>query len=269
MPIADTGLNIDLNFESMEGLIGNRGIYVVHEKAMPCTCINMNSRQGAVGHASPSCSRCYGSGYVWRDPVRMLGLIANMSLQKNMNQIGWIVPGDMSFSPSTPAREIADFDRITLTVPTPTDSQVIMRGKVSFTSPRPNSLKANEDLLILEAGRPQADLLEDEDDVSYQYGSYKLDGRKVIWTEGAGPSVGKKYSIRYSGFIEYIAWVTPMQRFDRARKLGQHVMLRKTKTDMSLASRTIRPPWEQAVEDNPAGSSYYETDTPNTTDPHR
>ena len=270
MPFLDTGLSIDFNFEAMEGLIGNRGVQVVHEIAMPCTCMSVKSSEGAVGHAQPGCPKCYGMGYVYRDPVRMIGLITNLSYQKNMQQQGWVVPGDLSFSPSQNVREIADFDRITLTVPTPTDSQLIVRGEVSFATPRPNELKINEDLLLVEAGRPQAERIEDEDGREYHYGEYQLIGRKVVWTEGAGPAKGKKYVIRYQGYAEYIAWVTPMQRYDRARRLGQRVMMRKTKTDFSVDTRQVRPPWENRVEDSGTGDDpYYKTDSPNTFDPSR
>jgi len=166
-------------------------------------------------------------------------------------QVGWIQPGDLSFSPSRHARRINDFDRITLTTSIPVDGQVITRGVTTPHSPRPPDLKANEDLLILEAGRREAVLLEDVDGREYDVPSYVLIGRKIIWTEGAGPPLGKSYSVKYEAYPEYIAWTTPFDRWDRQRELGQRAMLRRAVVEFDPAGRQIRPPWEVLLEEDP------------------
>jgi hypothetical protein len=248
MPFQDPGLATDFNFESLEGLIGNRGITVVHQYATKCTCINVDPNEGAVGQPQPGCTKCYGRGYVYRDAVQMDGIIASLTFTTNFVQLGWIKPGDMTFSPSIHARDIGDFDRIRLTLPTSVEPELLVRGSATSLTPRPPGLADNEDYLKYEAGKAMAQWIEDEDDVVYSNTDYLLKGHRIIWTEGCGPAVGKKYSIKYMAFRAYIAFNPPMFRWDRDRNLGSRVMLR-AETVMKLG-KVIELPWEEEIEDN-------------------
>jgi len=248
MPFKDIALSVDLNFEAMEGMIGNRGGDVVHEKSLKCPCVQVDTSTGAVGHSDPNCEECRGRGYTFHDPTIISGLLVGMTTDRFWSQVGWVQPGDVTLSPSLHARRIGDFDKVTLTVPAPVDSQVITRGTESVVSPRPSELQDNEDMLYWEAGRRQADLMIDEDGNEYRLGEYTLRGRRVVWAPGAGPAKGKKYSIRYEAYVEFIAWATPMDRWDRSREIGQRVMLRRALVDLNPTRLPIRAPWEERVD---------------------
>lgn len=250
MPLRESSLGADWSFPIQNGLIHNRGTPVSHEVAVTCPCVSLVAEDGAVGVADPTCEECFGKGFLFRDPVRMIGLLTNLTTDRHWSQVGWIEPGDLIFAPLTNSRRITDFDRIIVGVPVPFSGQVILRGQSSALSPRPRGLQANEDYLIWEAGRCEATWVEDEDGVVYRVGEYYLDGRRVKWSGNAGPQIGKKYTIKYEIFPEYIAFITPIDRWDRSRELGQRVMLRRATLDTNPGNRQIRPPWEEQVLNN-------------------
>jgi len=242
MSFADTGLSIDMNFEGIEGLIGNRGTCVIHELSLVCPCMQTSPEDGFVGVADPACVRCMGLGYLYRDPRFITGLVTGIRLNKLILEQGWAAPGDLTLAPSTHARRVSDYDRVTLRNSIPVDSEVKVRGVVTALTPRPSVLAANEDMLWWEAGEREATWIEDEDGREYRAGEYRLSGRRIIWTPGAGPAIGKSYTVKYEAFQEYIAWTTPMERLDRGRRLGQQVMLRKRVIDSAAAQRQITLP---------------------------
>lgn len=246
MPFRDRGLVARIDFNKLESHISNQGDYVVHYISALCPCMTQNS-VGAVGHADPSCITCYGSGYIYRDPVKIVGLLTALTTNKFWSQVAWISPGDLSFSPSARTRRIGDFDRIQLTSPVPVESQVITRGQATSYSPRPSSLESNEDYLYWESGRSAAAYLEDEDGNVYRPGDYELDGRIIRWPSGSKLLSGKKYTIKYEAYPEYICWSTPIDRWDKGRELGQRVLLRRAVLDSDPTRRQIKPPWEEDI----------------------
>lgn len=250
MPFREPSLSSDWNFSLQEGMISGHGTPVAHEIAVACSCMSVSSEEGLVGTADPTCNQCFGRGYIFRDATRLVGLISNITTDKYWSQVGWIEPGDLIFSPSIKARRISDFDRITIGMPTPFEGQVITRGVSSSLSPRPTDLLSNEDYLHWEAGRYEAIWIEDEDGNTYRVGEYLLKGRRIQWSGNAGPVRGKKYTIKYEIYPEYIAFATPIDRWDRSRELGQRVMLRRATLDTNPANRQIRLPWEERVLNN-------------------
>lgn len=255
MPFRDTALAIDMNFESIEGIIGDRGDSFIHEMSVKCPCTTTDTKKGLANHADPTCTSCRGRGILYRDPVMIDGLLSSLSSNRLWASVGWVQPGDLSFTPSTHAREISNADRITLTVPFPVDSQLIVRGKEAAFSPRSSDLRASEDYLYWEAGDEGAMWVEDEDGVTYTLGQYRLIGRKIRWIGGFGPAVGKKYTIKYRAFIEFLAWNGPFETFDRGRQVGQRLLLRKAVLSLNPGNQEIIAPWEERVGDNIRGYS--------------
>lgn len=244
----DPGLSIDMNFEAMEGLIGNRGVSVLHEIGLQCTCYAQNAEEGFPGHSSSTCNICYGLGTFWRDPVSMFGIIEPLTVQKQVNPTSVVQTGTNTFSPSTYVREISDFDRITLLQPFPLGMQVITRGVSGSSCPRPSELAESEDFLFHEAGSAQAIWVEDSAGNVYRYPDYCLSGRRICWS--AALPIGTKYTIKYSMLLEYIVWATPELIFDRERKIGQRVQLEKIVAQHYTRNAPIRPPWQERLDDN-------------------
>ena len=248
MPFRDAALGVDINFEAVEGLIGDRGDPVIHEISLPCACLQTDPEEGPMGHADPSCSKCRGRGYMYRDPVNMIGLLTGFNANQSWVIAGWVQPGDISFTPSTHARIISNFDRVTLCAPYPVEGQRIVRGKNTAFSPRPPDLADNEDLLYWESGDEEAMWLEDVNGRVYQLGEYELVGRRIRWIGGFGPPIGTGYSIRYRAYVEFIAWTGPTQIWDNKREVGRRVLLRRAVVESNPGNHTIRPPWIERVE---------------------
>lgn len=248
MSFYDVGIGIDFDFANIEEMIQNRGTEATHEIAIPCPCLITDTEEGMVGSPKPGCPKCLGNGYLFRDPRRVTALFENMTFSRSFLEIGWIQPGDLNMTPSIHARPITDYDKITIPIPVSVEPQVIIRGQASPFNIRPPGLEANEDYLLWEAGGKDAIWVEDEDCNTYIAGDYLLNGRRVVWTEGAGPAVGKQYIIKYMAYPEYTAWTTPMENWDRERSLGQRVMLRKL--DVSSQQKQILPPWQERLENN-------------------
>lgn len=221
MPFDDAGLGIDFNPEALEGLISNRGTTVVHEIGLTCPCGSdpLNPTTDDV-----LCEYCFGNGIQWVDAQTIVGLITNITFQPNIGRAAFFQAGDLIFAPSLHAREIGDYDRITLTRPVAMDNgQIITR----FGARRVANLKPNEDLILFSAAKSQAIAVIDRTGCVYHPGDYVLEGRRIVWPDEArAPKVGERYTIKYHSYLEYIAFASPMARFDRDRSIGQRVALR-------------------------------------------
>lgn len=226
MAIQDGGLGIDFTPEKAGGFVGNRGTPIVHEIGVKCPCLQMDGEGGLEGQADPNCSLCGGSSYLYRNPTNTVGIISNMSANRFWSMVSWVQPGDLLLSPHPDYRRLGDFDKIIVRMPTPVDDMVIKRGIATSLTPRPEGLKANEDVLFWEAVRFEALWVEDQKGVAYKPGDYLLRGRKIEWIANQ-PPVGTKYTVKYEGYPEYVVWTTPVERFDRSRLIGQRVMLRR------------------------------------------
>jgi len=110
------------------------------------------------------------------------------------------------------------------------DGQVLVRGAASTSDnlERKTYLEDNEDRLWYYA----ADSIwcEDEDGNVYEPGAFILDGSKIIKWVGNSPRKGKRYSIKYNAYLEWIVFQPPGMRRDRNRDLGARVLLKKSHT---------------------------------------
>lgn len=252
MPISDGALTIGFTFESLDGLIGDRGSPIMHYLAVSCTCMNVSGEDGSLGHADPTCDKCYGTGIVYRDPVIGKAIIDPISANRIWSQQSWIQPGDISMMPPTYFRRVGNFDKILVLLPVPVDSQVLYRGVKTQGSPRPSGLLANEDYLYWESGREQARWLEDEDGKTYLPGEYLIQGHILRWSDNGGPGIGKKYVISYEAYPEYIMWTMPTDIYDLDVTVGQMIMGRRVVMQTDPSKRQIEPPWYENVVNAPS-----------------
>lgn len=229
---------IDWDFNALESLIEDRGETVVHETGVACPC----RAEDAIASATLTenrpttrrrygCEQCGGTGFIYRNAKCVKGLITSVESGRNREllELGYAVPGDCTFSPSLYATQIQDFDRITLRYPTPVSSgQILMRNAANMGDNAMLNLGLTEsqDRLWYEA--VCATWCEDENGVLYtQDVDFTLDGKVVEWGGGKAPSHGTFYTIKYNAYLEWVCYATPLTRFDRNRKLGQRVLLRK------------------------------------------
>lgn len=227
-----------------DSLIQNRGVHMLHEVAISCTCRVEDTYAGIKGDGkerrrSPFCARCRGDGWLYRSPRLVLGIATSIRQQRNILDAGIAQPGDMMFSPAINdgscnpnpgVLRIGAWDRLTATWEQPLDDgHVLVRGSgtSSENAGLITNLEANEDRIWYEP--KSAVWCEDETGVVYTEGADFIlgPGRIISWV-GNKPYVGKRFTIKYNAFFEWIVFVPPQERRDRDNvDLGQLVFLRK------------------------------------------
>lgn len=233
----DTGLGIDWNFQAFDGLINNRGEDVIHEVGMKCPCNTEDTHAGQIEQTPHvprrrtilGCEKCRGDGYIYRRPQKIVALITGISEERGTRlEGGWAMPGDCVMS-TRPGYLVSASDLITFLWPHPIpDGQTIVRGagSTSDNTQKTLYLEENEDRLWYNA--VDGIWCEDEDGNTYQAGAdFQLDGSKIIRWVGGQPTKGKLYTIKYTGYLEWVVFSPPGIRRDRNRDIGSRVMLRK------------------------------------------
>jgi hypothetical protein len=244
-------INVDWDFALLDELIEARGDDVVVETGVACTCRNQDLYASTIlRHESPAsfrrmnCEKCQGDSFVYRNPRCVRGLLTGLDPGRNkaLLESGYAIPGDSVFSPERHAEHIADFDKITLMVAQDlNEGQIIMRNAAHMeeNAQIPTELTEDEDRLWY-----VADLsvwCEDEDGVIYaQDADFEFDSKKIRWI-GNRPDEGKLYSVRYTGFPEWIVYSQPFLRVDRGRSLGRKVLLRKKHVHYNSGSQAATP----------------------------
>lgn len=185
---------------------------------------------------SPNCKKCGGDGFLWRDPVKIRGLVTGVRQQRYVTEAGETQPGDMHFSPSPKwadclmgPRRIARDDKFVATWPQPLDDgQTIVRGAAQLDdNPRLQPTTADEeDRLWYEP--KDALWCEDEHGTVYtQNSDFTLGPGALIKWVGTQPPVGTRYVLKYTAYLEWTAWTPPQERIDRnGEDIGPIVFLR-------------------------------------------
>ena len=228
----------DWDFELLQSLFDDRADQVLHELAIACACqkedtfasqIEVDGRLARV--RSLDCPSCSGDGFIYREPLLVKGLLTSvMPANRTLEEYGYNNAGEATFSPDFHSRIISDFDRITLlSESTLNEGQILIRGAAHIGQNKVQKntrtdLAENEDRLWYLA--TTTIWCEDINGVIYTQGTdYTFDGKRIVWTNG--PDVGTAYTVKYCGYLEYVAYTGPMQRFDQGRSLLQKVSLKK------------------------------------------
>jgi hypothetical protein len=247
MPGSNKGLGVKFTPGLQSGFISERGTEMIHEISIKCTCLvgdiyAKQTNEGRDGRQTPFCDRCGGSGWLYRSPVLLTGLVTNVRYQKNLIESGFLTPGDLTFSPmptatstggacaGTSGRRVGSFDKLTATWPEPIDDgHVLVRGAGTKAKAEgiTTYLADNEDRLWYEPAG--AIWCEDENGVVYTEDSdFELGPGKVIRWTGNSPIIGTRFTIKYNAYFEWIAFQPPTERIDyRGENLGELVYLRK------------------------------------------
>jgi len=239
--------NIDWDFAKLDELIEDRGDDVVVETGVACTCRNHDMYASTIlrnnepaSYRRMNCVRCQGDGFFFRDARCVRGLLTGLNPGRNRQLIesGYALAGDSVFSPDRHNDSIADFDKITLMVAQDlNEGQVVMRGAAGMeeNAQIPTDLSAAEDRLWYVADC--AVWCEDQDGVVYAQGAdFEFEAKKIRWI-GTQPAVGKLYTIRYTGYPEWIVYTQPFLRFDNGRSLGRKLLLRRKHVHFNTGSQ--------------------------------
>jgi hypothetical protein len=239
----NVGLGVDWQPGLQTGLINNRGTSMIHEIALSCVCRVEDVFAGFSGDGSkrrtePFCSRCRGDGWIYRSPILLQGTYTSAKFQSNILDVGVMHPGDATFSPQPAkgsscdgsARVVGAFDKLTATWPQPLDDgHVLVRGAgYNIRSEGIQTfLEENEDRLWYE---PATSIwCEDEDGVVYhENADFQLGPGRIIRWIGAAPLMGKRFTIKYNAYCEWIVFQPPTDRIDRGgTSLGELLRIRK------------------------------------------
>lgn len=210
--------NTKINLPKQRELIRRRGDWVVHYLGMKCPC----STNGDANRAQVSCPACGGTGWLYREPMEIRGVIVGIQGQKDLAETGIARPGDCVFIPDLTARQPGDYDLIKFTWAQgePWEGELIRRGAGAT------------DELYYEAAEILACVTVDV--ATGATASYKpdldftIDGRSITWLAGRPqPAAGNLYSVKYNAFFEWVCFVPPGIRFERGDYLGERVLLRR------------------------------------------
>lgn len=190
------------------------GEQVRHLIGMRCWC------HGADGQPDPNCTEHEAGGWVFTNESLITGLVTDISQNTELMETGVFMPGDCIFSPVS-ENIVSEGDKIVFTWPLPFgQGDPLKRGLL------PN------DRLYYEAVSGLACI--DEDKVFYRQNTdYKLSGKNIIWewvdkpATGKKPASGKRYTVKYQAYIEWLAFVPPVTRISHGVDMGAKVMLRK------------------------------------------
>jgi len=232
-----TGFQSSMQFQ--EDLVANRGEIVIHETGVSCPKCRASVDDDVFG--STYCTSCRGTGWLWRNPRKIQGLVTGISQNRDLRELGFLQPGDcvLSTSPRL-VPQVSDFDKLTFTWPLPLDDgQVIVRKKSyqreieKYGTP---FLEQDEDRIFYEGVNTIH--CEDEHGIEYyQEADFIFNGKRLKWI-GNKPARNVRYVIKYEAFIEWIVSSPPLQRIDHGVNIGPRIILQKR--HVALLSEDVR-----------------------------
>jgi hypothetical protein len=190
------------------------GEEVLHSIGMRCFC------HGADGQPDPNCREHENCGWLYLNEEPIVGLVTDISQRRELMETGVFMPGDCVFSP-TSENVISEGDKITFTWPLPYgQGDVLLRNN------------SDQDGLYYSAVKGMVCI--DEFKTFYkQDRDYQLYGKAIVWSwagkpvDGKSPSIGTKYAVKYTAYLEWIAFVPPITRISSGENVGDKVILRK------------------------------------------
>ncbi len=198
---------------TVDKMVQQEGEIVKHSIGMKCWC------HGADGQPDPNCKEHENGGWLYVNERQIIGLVTAISYHKELMETGVFMPGDCVFSPLSDDL-VAEGDKITFTWPLPFgQGDPLIRGA------------GNADILYYQAVKSIFCI--DQNKVVYKEGrDFEFNGRQIIWIwtgkgeDGKRPATNVKYTVKYQGYLEWIAFVPPVTRISNGDDMGAKVMLR-------------------------------------------
>lgn len=188
------------------------GELVRHFIGMRCWCVD------GQGRPSPKCPEHEAGGYIYREESTIRGLVTDVRQSRELSELGLWLPGDCVFSPQSDV-VVSEMDKVVFTWALPHgEGDPLVRGE------GPAERLTYEAVSALYVG--------DEDKVKYVEGTdFRFNGREIEWDwigkTGTAPAAGKRYVAKYKGYLEWIAFLPPVERVSAGQRIGSKVMLRK------------------------------------------
>lgn len=201
-----------INGQAVDSFVRSEGERVQHFIGSRCWC------GGKDGQLDPNCRVHDVTGSVYADPQVITGLFTDLTQKKELASTGFFLPGDAIFSPESSV-SVSEGDKIVLLTPIPYGKgDALIRGNTESDN---LFYRADSALFCM-----------DENKIQYRQGEdFTFDGKRIVWKwtgkTGKTPLMGVRYTVKYKGFVEWIAFVPPMERFSHGTDIGSKVMLRK------------------------------------------
>ena len=219
--------------------VEGHGQHLLYTRGLKCPCSVTSSD---ANRARIDCLNCFGIGFLYdasSAATSIEGIVSQVHINKQLIDSGIAMPGDMllTLAPYCPVF-MKDYDMIRLTIGSgePYEGDVISRGTRGAIAGN-----ANNDLLAYEAVtvercfaiNPQTQAL-----IDYTLNTdFTISGRVITWIT---PLVlGTLYSIRYTCIYDWIAFVSPVERFERNVSLGQKALLRRRQLVLPASASTL------------------------------
>lgn len=198
----------------VDRFVDGEGESVRHFIGMKCWCHDND------GQPDPNCNAHEVGGYLYVNERPLVGLVTGISGKKELMATGLFLPGDCIFSPLS-GEPIAEMDKIVFTWPLPFGSGDPLRRGAE-----------DSDVLFYEAAKSIFCI--DENRVIYTEGvDFRFAGREIVWKwedkdpAGKRPAFGVRYTVKYSAFLEWIAFFPPDHRISHGEDIGAKVFLRR------------------------------------------
>ena len=200
--------------------VQEHGERVRYRQGMKCPC----GLSEDPTRARPTCKVCQGRGFRYGPEKSMTALVTGIQTQKAWLATGMFLPSDLliGFSPyeRTP---VSDWDIFRL----PWSTGLAYEGDLRVRNPDPEE----PDFLSYEVQAVHGCFAIDPQDqvvAEYVLGTdFTITGRSLTWLPSKGPEPRQKYSLKYHAIFDWVAFVSPMQRFDAHTDIGPRAMLRK------------------------------------------
>lgn len=218
MPFNNSKINLSMQSE----FIRKHGELVDYFRSMKCTCsiIPTGAMMPDANRADPNCKACKGLGIVWEPQGKILGLVQNISQQKDLLQAGVASPGDLVLSPD-PEYTVSDFDKIQLGWKDgiPYEGQLVRRSMMETDTANYQIVSVVE---CAQIDPSSGNIHKYTPDVDFTYS-----GNTITWISSNKPMIGSLYTIKYAAVIDWICFAPPQPRYERGTNLGQRIIMRK------------------------------------------
>lgn len=218
--------NSSIDIGGQQNFIQRHGEWLNYSTGMKCTCMNMmdGSNLPDANRADPTCEACKGLGWLWEPQDQILGMVSNITQQKDLIESGLVSPGDLVCSPQLDIT-LMDYDKIQIpwSEGIPQEGQLIQRSDTNVDETFYPIMKVN-DLITVDKSTGMVTHYTEGTDFTFDK---EHPSNQITWTGSNIPGWGLVFSIKYEALVDWIVFTLPQPRKERGTNLGQRVMMRK------------------------------------------
>lgn len=208
------------NLPAHHNFVQRKGERILWSRANLCPCGNTPDGN----RSRVTCMHCGGLGLRYEDPIEIVGIVTGVTREKTLLEAGVVDVGDLLLGLSPFEHSIlSDWDMIELQWQQgqPFQGELIKRG---LSGPSDILDYPPKHIFSCESIEPNTQVL-----TTYTEGiNFSVSGVTLTWVDGQPqPAPGQVYNIKYTAIFQWVCFVSPFDRFEQDRSLGQKCLLRK------------------------------------------